>query len=99
MGEWPFEQGVVFSWEDLDIDGNVRAFAWSVTVEEHGGLQFVSVLTGVEWRRDQLETVLAFGFDHFSGPVGNFPQERSSVVGTEFGHSIFEHVDLLPLPT
>lgn len=99
MGEWPLEKGIVVARKDLDVYGDVSSLAWAVTVEEHRCLQFVPVLAGVEWRRDQLETILALCFDHFGRPVCNLPKKGAGVVGAQFGHGVLQHGDLLSLTT
>ena len=45
MREWPLEYGIIFSRQELDVDGHMTVFTHTVPIQEDGGLFFSSTKT------------------------------------------------------
>jgi len=80
MRERPLEQSVEFARQYFYVDGHVRVLARPVAVQEHGRLQLVSELAGVERRADEFQPVAARlvpTLFEFVRHVADFPDQRA----------------------
>jgi len=98
VGERPFEEGIIFTGEDFDVNRHVRSFTRSVAIEEQRSLQLVAVLAGVERSADQLESFLDGGFVDLDADVVDAPQESARVVGRDARYGRAQCRQLLLLP-
>lgn len=78
--EGPLEQRIILARQHLYVHRDMRILARSVAIEEHGGLQLVAVLGGVERRRHQLESIFAACLGHFGRPIRDLPQQCARIV-------------------
>ena len=98
VGEGPLQQVVVLAGQHADVDGQVRALAAAVAVEERRHLQLVAVAVRVERRAEELVVVAQLGLLQLAGVVAQLPDEHAVVADRQLLHLAPQLQDLLALP-
>ncbi len=99
VGEGPLQQAVVLAGQHADVDGQMRAFAATVAVQEGGHLELVAIAVRVEGRAEELVVVAQFGLLQLARVVGQFPDENAVVTHRQLLHFTSQLHDFLPLPS